>query len=142
MSTRYTAMQLKTQATPSDWLYILTAPRAIDGDTIEAQVHLGFDVHLTARFRLKGFYAPELNGGMPDQGLAAQKLLQAALEGKALAFRKRGSKKDNCGRWLITLLIDGVAADPFTTIFPYQMTEENHAADLRAQKANQGRAPR
>ncbi len=134
-------MKLNQKAAPSEHVYELTDCRAVDGDTIEAKVDLGFNVLTIQRFRLKGFYAPELDGGMPDQGRSARDLLQAVLQRSKCTVKRRGMRKDNCGRYLITLLLDGVPADPFMTIFPYQMTEANHAADLRVQKANKGRTP-
>lgn len=134
-------MKLDQKAAPTEHVYELLDCRAVDGDTIEARVDLGFSVLTIQRFRLKGFYAPELDGGMPDQGRAARDVLQAVLARSRCTVKRRGMRKDNCGRYLITLLLDGVAADPFLVLYPYQMTEANHAADLRAQKANKGRVP-
>lgn len=112
---------------------------AVDGDTIIAEINLGFHTTHSARIRLKGFYAPELDGRTPEQGIAARKTLQDALNGHQVTFPKRGARQDNYGRWLLELWIDGQPAIPEGTIWPYQMDERAHAEDLKAAKANRAR---
>lgn len=123
-------MRTHQVATPHTERFILFKCEAVDGDTIDAWVELGFSVCVQQRFRLKGFFAPELDGATPENGLAAKIQLQAALEGKTITVPRRGMRKDKFGRWLVTIEIDGVAADPFIALFPYQMSEHAHALDL------------
>ena len=47
------------------WTYRARLVRAIDGDTIEVLLDLGFDVTITAAVRVAGVDTPELRGGTP-----------------------------------------------------------------------------
>jgi micrococcal nuclease len=42
------------------WTYNAKMLRVIDGDTIEADIDLGFDMHYIAKVRLAGINAPEM----------------------------------------------------------------------------------
>ena len=57
--------------------------RVVDGDTIDAQVDLGFNISMKIRFRLSGFDAPETyrpkNDNEKQAGLRATSTLQALL---------------------------------------------------------------
>ena len=117
----------------------LLHPRAIDGDAVEAWTEVFPGIRVRHRFRLKGFYAPELDGGIPDQGKAAKELLQAILDRGRCAVNTDKPRQDRYGRWVVTLYEDGKAIDPFTAIFPYNLTEAQHAEDLALAKRNRSR---
>ena len=60
--------------------------RVVDGDTIDAHIDLGFDVHVKKRIRLAGINAPESrtrNKIEKKLGLAAKERLIQILEGAA-----------------------------------------------------------
>ncbi len=53
--------------------------RVIDGDTVEAEIDLGFHVSLTVTLRLAGINAPETKGTERPRGLAATRSLDALI---------------------------------------------------------------
>ena len=54
--------------------------RVIDGDTVEAEIDLGFHVTFTATLRLTGINAPETRGTERPQGLASTRYLESLLD--------------------------------------------------------------
>lgn len=129
-------MQKDTTAAPREAILPLRLWRVIDGDSIEAWVELPLSCSLQKRIRLKGFYAPELNGATPTQALAAAQRLKEALDRTNPAIMVRGSREDLHGRLVATLILGGIAANPHEVLGPYQLSERDHAADLRAAKQN------
>ena len=41
------------------YTYVITLDRVVDGDTIDAMIDLGFDVHVKKRIRFMGINTPE-----------------------------------------------------------------------------------
>lgn len=80
----------------------VVSARAIDGDTIEAELDLGFGIRFIGRFRVRGFYAPEMReAGGPEAKVRAQELLDS---GVAVL---RSHKGQTFGRWLADLELEG-----------------------------------
>lgn len=86
--------------------YAASPIRTIDGDTVELCIDLGFDLELTAVFRLYGIDAPEIKTA---KGQEAQKLLFSILfpeQVKKIIYvrtiKNRGNKtvKEKFGRFL------------------------------------------
>lgn len=69
-----------------------------DGDTIDADIDVGFKVRMTHRLRLFGINCPEMNGPDADKGLAAKAFVTAAVLGKAVVIET--TKADAFGRYL------------------------------------------
>lgn len=89
--------------------YRATVLRVVDGDTIDATVDLGFDVHVNQRFRLYGINAPETRGESRDAGKAAKAYLQTLLTTHAgktgeLTIQTRKDDREKYGRYLAVLL--------------------------------------
>ena len=66
--------------------YNATCIRVVDGDTIDAEIDLGFDIKVTKRIRLGGINAPESrtrNKVEKKLGLAAKERLKELMEGAA-----------------------------------------------------------
>ena len=66
------------------YTYVITLDRVIDGDTIDAMIDLGFDVHVKKRIRFMGINTPESRTRDLEEkarGLAAKDRLKAILEG-------------------------------------------------------------
>ena len=64
--------------------YKIKLERVVDGDTIDANIDLGFDVSVKKRIRLQGINAPESRTRDLEEkarGLAAKDRLKAILEG-------------------------------------------------------------
>jgi micrococcal nuclease len=73
----------------------------IDGDTIVADVDLGFGVCMRdQRFRLLGINAPELRGPSKAAGQAASQVLKALIEDKWIILKTHKDSKEKWGRWL------------------------------------------
>lgn len=79
--------------------------RVIDGDTVEINIDLGFDVWYRSPARLFGINAPELHGATADAGLKSkQRLTELLASAKSPVAISQGKGKDKYGRVLITIL--------------------------------------
>jgi micrococcal nuclease len=80
--------------------------RAIDGDTVSADVDVGFYVHVYMTFRLLGVNCPEVHGDTRLKGLEAAEYTSVSLLGKTV--RIRTAKSDSFGRWLAQIYVGDV----------------------------------
>jgi micrococcal nuclease len=83
--------------------------RVIDGDTIEVQIDLGFDIVITQRVRLQDIDAPEvrtLDLAEKKLGLKAKKWLEDKISHSPNLIIKT-TKDDKYGRILGTIFADG-----------------------------------
>ena len=58
-----------------EYLYKINVTRVVDGDTVDAEIDLGFDIVLSKRIRLHGIDAPETRTRDKEEkkkGLAAK----------------------------------------------------------------------
>lgn len=81
--------------------------RVVDGDTVHADIDLGFDSHQLMTLRLAGINAPEL----PTlEGVAARQWLVDRLTaaGWQVIIRTLKDRREKYGRYLATLYIEGV----------------------------------
>jgi micrococcal nuclease len=76
--------------------------RIVDGDTVELDIDLGFDVHQRHAVRLAGVNAPEHN--TPD-GAAATAWLTQALGNHPLVIRTHKDQAEKYGRYLATIWV-------------------------------------
>jgi micrococcal nuclease len=87
------------------WNYTATLIRVIDGDTIEADIDLGFDIHYTAKIRLAGINAPEMK---TPQGAPAKEHLAQLLTNKVMVVTTKLNKEfEKYGRVLGEITING-----------------------------------
>lgn len=66
-----------------DYIYKIKVTRVVDGDTIDAEIDLGFDLKLNKRIRLYGINTPETRTRDDEEkkrGLAAKKFLQQIVD--------------------------------------------------------------
>ena len=109
--------------------YKVKITRVVDGDTVDAEVDLGFDTFIKDRIRLMGLDTPESrtrNKKEKALGLAAQAYLKELLrENKGdVILRTSKEGKGKFGRILGTLLIyDGM------TSVNQMLIDEGHARD-------------
>ena len=109
--------------------YKVKITRVVDGDTVDAEVDLGFDTFIKDRIRLMGIDTPESrtrNKKEKALGLAAKAYLKELLKKNKGNIRLRTSKegKGKFGRILGTLLIyDG------KTSVNQMLIDEGHARD-------------
>ena len=83
--------------------------RVVDGDTLDAEIDLGFDVKVTKRIRLAGIDAPESrtrNKVEKKLGLAAKDRLIDLLDGAANCFELESQELGKYGRVLGKLHIN------------------------------------
>ena len=87
--------------------------RVIDGDTVEAEVDLGFHISFLRTLRLFGINTPEVRGASRPQGLAARdhliQLIDTHTHGTSeLIIQTQKDATGKYGRLLATLLADNV----------------------------------
>ena len=90
------------------YTYTITLDRVIDGDTIDAMIDLGFDVHVKKRIRFMGINTPESRTRDLEEkkrGLAAKDRVKELLETcSCITLKSYGSGK--YGRCLGELFIE------------------------------------
>ena len=84
--------------------------RVIDGDTVEAEIDLGFQVSLTATLRLAGIDTPEVRGPERIEGRAATEYLELLLNKLAGSEREvtvhtHRDRTGKYGRYLAELMV-------------------------------------
>jgi micrococcal nuclease len=92
--------------------------KVVDGDTIDAEIDLGFDIKVTKRIRLGGINAPESrtrNKVEKKLGLAAKERLKEMLDGAANCFELESQEIGKFGRVIGKLLIDKIAGKDVIT---------------------------
>ena len=92
------------------YYYRILVRRVIDGDTIVADIDLGFGVWITDRLRLASIDAPELHGKTLARGLQAKQYLSDVLNAQEAIFAQTfKDKRCKYGRMLATLFgLDGL----------------------------------
>ncbi len=115
------AMLFSPHEKKPEWEYKYRAEvvRVVDGDTVDAEVDLGFDVRLSARFRLLGINAPEKNTDAGKKSLA--RLAELLPVGSSVVVQTTKDKKEKYGRYLGTFLIGGKSVNQ-------QLVDEGFAA--------------
>ncbi len=80
--------------------------RVVDGDTVHAEVDLGFDIRFTMKLRLMGINAPELR---TDDGKSARDFLMRLLmvngEYQTCTIRTEKDRTEKYGRYLATIFV-------------------------------------
>jgi micrococcal nuclease len=113
--------------------------RVVDGDTIDAEIDLGFDVKIKKRIRLAGINAPESrtrNKVEKKLGLAAKERLIEMMEGAANYFELESQELGKYGRVLGRLHIDKIAGkDVITKVCVNDcLVKEGHAVEYNGGK--------
>lgn len=98
----------------------------VDGDTVDADVDLGFSVRLSMRLRLWGINAPEMRGESAEHGRESRVRLRdlCFLAGNAVVIRTHKDRQDKYGRYLAELCVPG---SPRT--INQQLIDEGHAVE-------------
>ena len=119
--------------------YNATCIRVVDGDTIDAEIDLGFDIKVTKRIRLGGINAPESrtrNKVEKKLGLAAKERLKEMLDGAANCFELESQEIGKFGRVIGRLLIDRISGkDVITKVCVNDcLVKEGHAVEYNGGK--------
>lgn len=114
--------------------YNATCIRVVDGDTIDAEIDLGFDIKVTKRIRLGGINAPESrtrNKVEKKLGLAAKERLIEIMDGAANCFELESTELGKFGRVIGRLHIDKIAGkDVITKVCVNDcLVKEGHAVE-------------
>jgi micrococcal nuclease len=103
--------------------------RVIDGDTVEAEIDLGFHVSFQAVLRLVGINTPEVHGPERPRGLAATRHLQDLLMQHTPAdgvviVRTQKDVTEKYGRYLAVIVAGPVNVND-------RMIADGHAVPFR-----------
>lgn len=91
------------------WQYFALLERVVDADTVDLLVDTGFRRYMIDRFRLYGIDAPErgqIGWAEGKYALEAKLPMDAQLIIETYHPRER-DERDNFGRWLATIYLDG-----------------------------------
>ncbi len=86
-----------------EYIYKITVTRVVDGDTIDAIVHLGFDITINKRIRLHGINTPETRTRDKEEktrGLAAKHRLEQIVHEQDNVLYLKSMDKGKYGRCL------------------------------------------
>jgi micrococcal nuclease len=120
------------------YTYKIKLDRILDGDTIDAIIDLGFDIHVKKRIRFQGINAPESRTKDLEEkakGLAAKDRLKAILEGAGeIQLQSHGIGK--YGRCLGELHVDVVDGKEQLTLANVNelLIKEGHAVEYHGGK--------
>ena len=113
--------------------YKIKLDRVIDGDTVDAYIDLGFDIHVKKRIRFAGINTPESRTRDLEEkarGLAAKERLKVILEGtKTIQLCSHGVGK--YGRCLGELHVDFLDGKECLTLVNVNelLIKEGHAVE-------------
>jgi micrococcal nuclease len=86
--------------------YQASLVRCVDGDTVDLEIDLGFNIRIRERFRISGIDTPELNSSNPLERVAAKDAtayLSALLGSGLLMVKTEKDKREKYGRYLCTI---------------------------------------
>lgn len=100
-------------------VYRAAGVRAVDGDTIDVIVDVGFEDYRTERVRVGGVNTPELHATDPAvraAAVAARSFTAAQIEGKIFIVKtwKITDSREKFGRYLADVIFPGAAGDTLT----------------------------
>ena len=108
--------------------YFCKVERVVDGDTIDVNIDLGFDIHHSARVRMMGIDPPESrtrNLAEKALGLASKARLKEMLKGQKVKLLTSKEGKGKFGRVLADVII--IDKQGTETNCNQQLIEEGHA---------------
>ena len=112
------------------WTYTAKLVRIIDGDTVDAEIDLGFSVFVKQRIRLYGINTPESRTRdleEKERGLAAKSRLTEIL-GKDFLVETMLNKRGKYGRVLGILHVENEETGERTNV-NQQLVTEGHAVE-------------
>lgn len=108
--------------------YFCKVDRVVDGDTIDVNIDLGFDIHHFARVRMMGIDTPESrtrNLAEKALGLASKARLKELLKGKKVKIETSKEGKGKFGRVLADVITIDKEGNEINC--NQQLVEEGHA---------------
>ncbi|MCB0743083.1 MAG: thermonuclease family protein [Ignavibacteriae bacterium] len=98
--------------------------RVIDGDSVEIEIDLGFNIKFTEKARLLGINAPEKRGKNFIKGLESLKYLSDKILDKNVIIKTEKDTKGKFGRYLVTILLNDENINEW-------MIKNNHAVKAK-----------
>ncbi|MHA2020134.1 MAG: thermonuclease family protein [Candidatus Thorarchaeota archaeon] len=89
-----------------NYIYTAKVISVYDGDTMTAEVDLGFNVTMKMKLRLAEIDTPELRGEEREQGLAARDYVRNLVLDKEVIFESVKDKTGKYGRYLAKIYVD------------------------------------
>lgn len=92
----------------SDYTYDAKITTVVDGDTVDAELDLGFDVRMTHRLRLYGINTPEIHTTSAEEkaaGLKAKAALESMVTGRTVTIETIKNKAEKYGRFLAKITV-------------------------------------
>ena len=81
--------------------------KVYDGDTVTADIHLGFHIHLENQvLRLAKIDTPELRGEERESGLKSRDYLSSLILNKYVIIKTNKDTTGKYGRWLVEIYLD------------------------------------
>ena len=120
------------------YTYKISPLKVVDGDTIDAEIDLGFDIKVKKRVRFMGINAPESRTRDLEEkarGLAAKDRVKALLDGcKNIQLKSHGIGK--FGRCLGEIMLDIVDGSEKLTLVSLNelLISEGHAVEYHGGK--------
>ena len=118
--------------------YKISPLKVVDGDTIDAEIDLGFDIKVKKRIRFMGINAPESRTRDLEEkarGLAAKDRVKQLLDGcKNIQLKSHGIGK--FGRCLGEIMLDSVDGKEKITLVSLNelLIKEGHAVEYHGGK--------
>jgi micrococcal nuclease len=90
------------------YLYNAQIRSVYDGDTIRADISLGFGIYINnQKIRLLNINAPEVRGKSKESGRKSRDYLRERILGKKVIIKTHKDKQGKYGRWLAEIFING-----------------------------------
>jgi len=111
------------------YTYRAKVAKVVDGDTVDLDVGLGFEMYHKARFRLVGINTPESFGkDACDAGRAAkQYLIDLLPPGTVVIAKTSKDKREKYGRMLAELYLCDADGNPLKVTVNQMMIDRGHA---------------
>lgn len=90
-------------------VYVAEIVRVVDGDTVDVDIALGFNIHTQIRIRVAHIDAPEMRGPERPDGIRATEYARTFLGQHAILVPpdSRGFRRGRYGRWIADLEVNG-----------------------------------
>jgi micrococcal nuclease len=90
------------------YFYNALITKVYDGDTVTAEIDLGFNVKIVEKIRLFGINAPELRGAEKTKGILSKDELTKLVINKYVLLQTVKDKKEKYGRFLGIIHLGGI----------------------------------
>lgn len=101
--------KVKNKKKDSFYTYYAVVSSVYDGDTITADIDLGFHAWMhNEKLRLSRINTPEVRGVEKERGLVSRDWLRKRINGKQIIIKTSKDKKGKYGRYLVEVFLDGV----------------------------------